>query len=278
MAVLERERAKRVEVLTLNRPERLNAVNRDVLSLLERYIDDAVREEDVRCVVITGAGDKAFSAGADIGELSGLNPLQAQELMAFGQKVYAAVEDCPKPVLAAINGYALGGGLELALACDLRIASTSATLGQLEITLANIPGWGGTQRLPLIVGEGVAKDMILTGRLVGAGEALSLGLVSRTTDGPALEAALSLAASLSAYSPAAVALAKQAVHAARAPGQHGYVVERQAVALCFTTTEQHEAVQRFLSKGAAGATSSAAGAPSVQGERTLSKKEQYEHD
>ena len=250
MAVLERERSKGVEVLTLNRPERLNAINGEVLSLLEAYMTEAAKDNDIRCVVVTGAGEQAFSAGADVGDLSDLDPLQALELMTTGQRAYATLEECPKPVLAAINGYALGGGLELALACDLRIAGTNARLGQPEITLANVPGWGGTQRLPRIVGEGVAKDLILTGRVVGPSEALALRLVSRTTEGPVLEAALSLADGLSSYSPTAVALAKQAIHAGRAPGRHGYVVERQAVALCFTTTEQHEAVRRFLSKGA----------------------------
>lgn len=246
MAVLERERAQTVEVLRLNRPERLNAINREMLSLLGAYVSEASLDAGVRCLVVTGAGDRAFSAGADIGELSGLSARQAEELMALGQDVYAALEDCPKPVLAAINGYALGGGLELALACDLRIAERRALLGQPEITLANVPGWGGTQRLPRVVGEAVAKDLILTGRLVGADEALSLRLVSRTTDGSALEAALRLAESLCCYSPTAIALAKKAVGAAR--GQGGYAVERLAVALCFTTTEQHEAVRDFLSR------------------------------
>jgi enoyl-CoA hydratase len=271
MAVLERERVKGVEVLRLNRPEQLNAINREVLSLLQAYVAEASEDNDVHCLVVTGTGERAFSAGADISELSRLSPLGAEELMAFGQSVYAALEDCPKPVLAAINGYALGGGLELALACDLRLASANARLGQPEITLANLPGWGGTQRLPRIVGEGVAKDLILTGRLVEAGEALTLGLVSRTTEGQVLEAALSLAYSLSAYSPTALSLAKQAVQAARVPGRHGYVVERQAVALCFTTTEQHEAVRRFLSKGTRPAPN---GAEALDA-RELSRKEQH---
>jgi enoyl-CoA hydratase len=250
MAVVERQRSQGVEVLTLNRPERLNAINREVLCLLEDYVTGVAKDNDIHCVVVTGAGEQAFSAGADVGELSDLDPLQALELMATGQRAYATLEECPKPVLAAINGYALGGGLELALACDLRLAGTNAKLGQPEITLANVPGWGGTQRLPRIVGEGVAKDLVLTGRVVGPSEALALRLVNRTTEGPVLEAALALADGLSHYSPTALALAKQAIHAGRAPGHHGYVVERQAVALCCTTTEQREAVRRFLSKGA----------------------------
>ncbi len=249
MAVLERERRGAVEVLTINRPERLNAISREVLARLEHYVDEAARDPAIRCIVVTGAGEKAFSAGADINELSRLSPAQALELMGFGQRVFEALEHSPKPVLAAVNGYALGGGLELALACDLRIASTGAKLGQPEITLANVPGWGGTQRLPRVVGESVAKDLVLTGRLVGADEALALGLVNRTTDGPVLEAALALADSLASRSAVALALAKQAVHAARAGREQGYVVERQAVALCFTTAEQHEAVRSFLAKG-----------------------------
>jgi enoyl-CoA hydratase len=247
MPSLEVERVGAVEILTLNRPERLNAIDREILDLLAERVMSAARDDAARCLIVTGAGERAFSAGADVTAFSGLDALGAEELMRHGQAVYAALEDCPKPVLAAINGYALGGGLELALACDLRIAAADAKLGQPEVTLANLPGWGGTQRLPRIVGEAAAKELIFAGRLVDAAEALTLGLVNRVADGSALDAALELAHELCTRAPTAIALAKQAIHAARLPGVAGYAVERQAVALCFTTPEQQEAVRTFTS-------------------------------
>lgn len=237
-----------IAIAVLNRPERLNAINRDVLDQLAAWEADARADDGVRCLIVTGAGDRAFSAGADVSGFPDLDPLAAQELMRYGQEVFQALEDSPKPVIAAVNGYALGGGLELALACDFRIAAAAAKLGQPEITLANLPGWGGTQRLPRIIGESAAKDLILTGRLVDAAEARSLGLVQRVTDGPAIDAALELARDLATRAPAALAGAKAAIHAARGSGDDGYLVERQAVALCFTTREQQEAVREFLSR------------------------------
>jgi len=245
MPSLEVERVGAVEILTLNRPERLNAIDRELLDLLAARVAAAARDDGVRSLIVTGAGERAFSAGADVTAFAGLDALGAEELMRHGQAVYAALEACPKPVLAAIDGYALGGGLELALACDLRIAAADARLGQPEVTLANLPGWGGTQRLPRIVGEAAAKELIFTGRLVDAAEALALGLVNRVADGSALDAALELADGLGTRAPAALALAKQAIHAARLPAEAGYAVERHAVALCFTTEEQHEAVRAF---------------------------------
>lgn len=247
-ATLEQHRIDRVEVLTLNRPERLNALDRELLSLLAEAVGAARADRGVSCLIVTGAGERAFSAGADITAFASLTALEAEELMRYGQEVFAQVEACPKPVIAAVNGYALGGGLELALACDLRIASASAKLGQPEITLANLPGWGGTQRLPRIVGEAAAKDMIFTGRLVDAAEALALRLVTRVAGGSALDAALELGSELSGHAPSALALAKQAIHASRLPGESGYAVERQGVGLCFTTQAQHDAVREFTSR------------------------------
>ncbi|HZO97013.1 MAG TPA: enoyl-CoA hydratase/isomerase family protein [Gaiellaceae bacterium] len=249
MPALEQRRAGAVQVLTLNRPERLNAIDRDLLGLLADAVADAARDDAVGCVVVTGAGERAFSAGADVTGFPALDPLGAQELMRDGQRVFASLEACPKPVIAAVNGYALGGGLELALACDLRVATATAKLGQPEIALANLPGWGGTQRLPRIVGEAIAKDLIFTGRLVDADEALAVHLVNRLTDGSALDAALTLAHELAEKAPAALAGAKAAIHAARSTGEHGYAVESRAVALCFTTPEQQEAVRGFLAGG-----------------------------
>lgn len=246
--VVDIQRHGPVSVAVLNRPERLNAIDRDVLDGLAAWAADARRDSDVRCLIVTGAGERAFSAGADVSTFPELDPVAAEELMRYGQEVFQGLEDSPKPVVAAVNGYALGGGLELALACDFRVAKAGAKLGQPEITLANLPGWGGTQRLPRIVGEAAAKDLILTGRLVDAGEACELGLVHRVSEGGALDAALELARELAERSPAAVAGAKAAIHAARRSGLDGYAVERQAVALCFTTREQQDAVRDFLSR------------------------------
>lgn len=247
-AVLRTHRVERVEVLTLDRPERLNALDRELLRRLAEAVAAARVDEAVGCLIVTGAGDRAFSAGADITAFADLTALEAEELMRYGQEVFAQLEACPKPVIAAVNGYALGGGLELALACDFRIARAGARLGQPEITLANLPGWGATQRLPRIVGEAAAKDLIFTGRLVDAAEALALRLVNRVAAGSALEAAVELGSELSERAPSALALAKQAIHASRIAGEAGYAVERQGVGLCFTTQAQHEAVRAFTSR------------------------------
>ena len=237
----------RFATLTLDRPP-LNILDLEMLGALDEALGMIEREGDLVAVFLRGAGERAFSAGADVTAFSGLDPVAAEALMRYGQEVYAALEDCPKPVLAAINGYALGGGLELALACDLRVATASAKLGQPEITLANLPGWGGTQRLPRVVGEARAKELIFTGRLVDAAEALAVGLVNTVVKGAALAAALELAGELCAHAPTALALAKQAIHAARLPGEAGYAVEREAVALCFATAEQQAAVREFTSR------------------------------
>jgi enoyl-CoA hydratase len=248
MASVEVAREGDVCILTLNRPECLNAIDREVLRLLAEHVAAAAADDAVRALVITGSGERAFSAGADVSAFKQLSSAEAYELMRYAQDVYQQLDDVPKVSIAAINGYALGGGLELALACDLRVAAPGAQLGHPEITLANIPGWGGTQRLPRLVGEAVAKDLILTGRLVGAREALDVRLVHRIADADALQAALTLAATLSQYSPTAVALAKRAVHAARSSPEAGFEVERLGVALCFATAEQQEAIRRFTDK------------------------------
>lgn len=252
MSVITVERhtvdAVAVAVITLNRPERANAINRAMLDALHAQVSAMATDAQVRALIITGAGARAFSAGADVSQFVGMTPLAAEELMAYGQDVFRHVEHCPRPVIAAINGYALGGGLELALACDFRVAGRSARLGQPEITLANLPGWGGTQRLPRTIGEPMAKELILTGHVVDAQEALSLRLVHQVCDdGAVLDEALRLASQIARHSATAIAGAKRALHAARA-GDAGYIVERQAVALCFTTPEQHAAVRRFMSK------------------------------
>jgi enoyl-CoA hydratase/carnithine racemase len=199
-----------VAVVTINRPEALNALDVPTLTGLRDRLAELADDAGARVVVLTGAGGRAFAAGADIKHMSGLGPDEAKAWGALGHETGLLLETMPKPTVAAIQGFALGGGCELALACDLRIASPDARIGQPEIDLGIIPGWGGTQRLARICGVGVARDLILTGRAVDAEEALRLGLVGELADDP-LARALDLAAALARKSAPALAAAKRAV-------------------------------------------------------------------
>jgi enoyl-CoA hydratase len=250
VTLIESDLQAGVLLLTLNRPGQLNALNREVLSELDAWIDKAHSADDVRALVLTGAGDRAFCAGADIDGFIGLGEQDAYELMRYGQGVFDRLERLDRPTIAAVNGYALGGGCELALACDLRFAADTARFGQPEISLANLPGWGGTQRLPRLVGPARAKDLIFTGRFADAEEALSIGLADRVVPAPdMLPAALEYARGLAAKSPLAVALAKRAIHEGLELGRAaGLETEARAVARCFTTAEQQEAVRTFMAK------------------------------
>ena len=200
-----------VAVVTIDRQDALNALNVETLTELRDRLRELAGDAEVRAVVLTGAGEKAFVAGADIKYMSGLEPEQAKGWGALGHEAGSLLETMPKPTIAAINGFALGGGCELALACDIRYASSRAKLGQPEINLGIVPGWGGTQRLARVCGIGVAKDLIFTGRTVDAEEALRIGLVSLIAD-PVLEHALETARSLAAKSPVALGLAKRLVN------------------------------------------------------------------
>jgi enoyl-CoA hydratase len=207
------ERDGSVAVVTIDREEALNALDVATLTELRDRLREVGDDASVRAVVLTGAGEKAFAAGADIKYMSELDAEQAKAWGALGHETTAALETMPKPAIAAINGFALGGGCELALACDLRYASARAKLGQPEINLAIVPGWGGTQRLTRVCGIGVAKDLIYTGRTVDAEEALRIGLVNGVAD-PVLGHALEVAHSLAAKSAGALALAKRLVNMA----------------------------------------------------------------
>ena len=206
------ERDGGVAVVTIDRQDALNALDVATLTELRDRLRELVADSEVRAVVVTGAGEKAFVAGADIKYMSGLDRERAAAWGALGHEAATLLETMPKPAIAAINGFALGGGCELALACDLRYASSRAKLGQPEINLAIVPGWGGTQRLARVCGIGVAKDLILTGRTIDAAEALRVGLVNEIAD-PVLERALETARELATKSPAALAVAKRLVNA-----------------------------------------------------------------
>jgi enoyl-CoA hydratase len=239
----------RVAFITINRPDRRNAlsntVRREIIDVL-----DALRDDDAaRVVVFTGAGDKAFVAGADITEFAGRTPVEQRAAMS-GRPIYDEIAAYPKPVIAMINGFALGGGCELALSCDIRIAARSARFGQPEIRLGLIPGGGGTQRLPRLIGSGRALRLILSGELIDAIEAHRIGLVDELVDDDALRArTLELARTIAAHSPLTLRIAKAAVaSAAEAPLTAGLAYERELFITAFGSEDRAEGVSAFLQK------------------------------
>lgn len=203
-----------VATITLNRPKQLNALSQAVIRELDAAIDELAADDLIRAIILTGSGDRAFAAGADIGELAQLASATEGRLMAQGSHALGRkMADLPKPLIAAINGFALGGGLELALACDVRIASDSAQLGLPEVTLGIIPGWGGTQRLPRLVGPGMAKLLMMTGERVDAAEALRIGIVERVLPHAELiDQAKQIAHKMASLPPLSIAAIKQAVN------------------------------------------------------------------
>ena len=238
-----------VSTITLNRPEKRNALNIQTRAEGAAALDELREDASVRVVVITGAGDKAFIAGADIGEFAGRTALTQRDVMT-GRSLFTAIDTFPKPVIAMINGYCLGGGCELALSCDLRIASEAARFGQPEIKLGIIPGGGGTQRLTRLVGEGKAMELILTGDMIDAQTAFQLGLVNRVVSGADLEAkTMEMANRIAEMSPVALRMAKEAVKAAsRSNLDEGLRREVDLFALCFSSEDKDEGVRAFLEK------------------------------
>ena len=244
------EVADRVATITLNRPEALNACNTEQLQALLQHLLELGVEQEIRAIILTGAGNRAFSAGADIEEMRAKTPAEALEFSRLGQAVCDAIEDTPQPVIAAINGYALGGGSELALACDIRIAADNAQFGQPEVVLGILPGWGATQRLPRVVGAGLAKDLILTGRRIKAEEALRIGLVSAVyPQEQLLDEARKLATQIAGNGPIGVRFAKDAMNQAFDVNiEAGLSYEASVFAVTFSTTDQHEGMTAFLER------------------------------
>lgn len=236
--------------LTINRPEKYNALNRETISELEQVFDEIEHDPQVRAVVLTGAGEKAFVAGADINELAELQPLQARAHALRGQRLYSRIENLRQPVIAAINGFALGGGLELAMSCTLRVASDNAKLGQPEIKLGIIPGYGGTQRLPRLVGKGVALSLLLTGDPITAQEAFRIGLVQQVVP-PAdlLAAARRWANRILANAPLAIGLCLDTVHRGLEMSlPEALAYEASQFALTCSTQDMREGARAFLEK------------------------------
>ncbi|HEX3267888.1 MAG TPA: enoyl-CoA hydratase-related protein [Gaiellaceae bacterium] len=234
--------------VTVDRPDAMNALDRPTLGELHDRLRELAHDDDARVVVLTGAGERAFVAGADIKYMSSLTVLEAREWGGLGHSCALLLETMRKPTIAAINGFALGGGCELALACDLRYAATTAKLGQPEINLGIIPGWGGTQRLARVCGLGVAKELILTGRLVDAEEALRIGLVNGLHD-PVLERAREVAELLASKSALALAYAKEAANLAL-QGAHDASLTQEAsfFAMLFSSEDAREGMTAFAEK------------------------------
>ena len=246
----DRTRQPHVLLLTLNRAERANALSKPLLLALEDALHRAADDDSIRCIVITGAGSRAFSAGADISEQTGFSPDAAYAHMRWGQDLFSRLSQLQKPTIAAINGYALGGGLELALACDFRTASESARLGLPEVTLASLPGWGGTQRLTRAVGKAKAMDLILTGRMMDGEEAERAGLVSRLVeDEKVFDTAMEIAQTIAAKSRPVTMVAKETVNSAFETAlSQGIVFERRSFQALFSLEDQKEGMDAFANK------------------------------
>jgi len=239
-----------VRLITVNRPDKLNALNRQTLADLYGAFDQAAHDPDVRVIVLRGAGGKAFVAGADISELTSMTPVQARDFSRFGQRLMSQVELLAKPVIAEIGGFALGGGMELAMCCHLRIASDRARFGQPEINLGLIPGFGGTQRLLRLAGRSAALGLCLTGQQIDAARAHELGIVNRVVAADQLESeTMALAEQLAASAPQALAGILGAIMTGgEAAMPIGLDYETQAFALCFSTDDMREGTRAFLER------------------------------
>lgn len=236
--------------ITLNRPHRLNTFTAEMVNEIYSVLDDFEADKEIRCIVITGAGDKAFSAGADMTAFTGLTAATAAEASAKGQAVYSRLERIGKPIVASLNGYALGGGLELAMACDFRIAADNAEVGQTESKLGLIPGWGGTQRLVRMVGLAKAKELVMLGERITAEEAARIGLVNKVVPKAKLqEETVALARKLADGPPVALRLAKETLNfGTQVPLDIGLKLEAEAFGIALSTKDVMEGVSAFMSK------------------------------
>lgn len=241
---------ERMAILTINRPQVLNALNRDTLMELIQVIPQLEADEEIDVVIVTGAGEKAFVAGADIAYMRDLNAMEGRAFGALGQQAFRAVEQMSKPVIAAVNGFALGGGCELAMCCDFRLASTRARFGQPEVGLGIIPGFGGTQRLARLIGTGMAKQLLLTGQTMNAHDALRIGLVNAVSEPECLmQEARSIAGTICQNGQLAVRLCKSAVNEGMQTDlDRGMTIEADVFGLCFSTFDQKEGMTAFMEK------------------------------
>lgn len=247
---LKTEERGQVAVMTISAPRSLNALNTTILNEIDEYLDE-VENGNFRCLVITGDGEKSFVAGADISEMATLGAQQGETFGKHGADVFRRIETLPCPVIAAVNGFALGGGCELAMACDIRICSDNARFGQPEVGLGIIPGFSGTVRLARLVGMGMAKQLIYTGKPIKADEALRIGLVNAVVPQAELMAkAMELANQIAANAPLAVSAAKLCINTEYdMPAEEAIAFESRAFGLCFNTEDQKQGMKAFLEKG-----------------------------
>lgn len=250
MKFLQYEKDGRIGMVHFHRPEALNALNRGLLTELEHFLTTTLPEEDLQVLILTGSGEKSFIAGADIKEMNDLTPEEMHNFLAIGQRVALLLERVPVVTIAAVNGFALGGGMEMALACDFIYASEKAKLGLPEVTLGLIPGFGGTQRLSRAVGTRMAKELLFTGRMLTATEALQLGIVNQVSE-PAelLNACRETAARIASNGFFAIREAKRVVNSgSEAPLETGLELERHGCTVCFATEDRQEGMTAFIEK------------------------------
>ncbi|MGL4654288.1 MAG: short-chain-enoyl-CoA hydratase [Sarcina sp.] len=244
------EREDNIAILTINRPKALNALNSETLNDIFEAVKCLEEEKDIYAVILRGAGDKSFVAGADIAEMKDLNEEEGRNFGMLGNRVFRKLENLNKPVIAAISGFALGGGCELAMACDIRIATEKAKFAQPEVGLGITPGFGGTQRLPRIVGTGIAKELIYTGRIVKADEALRIGLVNKVVAPESLmDEAMAMAKMIVANAPIAVKLCKDAINRGTQVNiDNAIAIEADDFGKCFSTEDQVEGMTAFVER------------------------------
>lgn len=246
--ILEKE--NQIAIVYINRPKALNALNMDTLLELKNAFLKLQKDPDADAIILTGSGDKSFVAGADIAYMQNLSVMEGREFGRLGQEVFSLIETIEKPIIAAINGFALGGGCEIAMCCDFRIASFKAKFGQPEVGLGIIPGFGGTQRLPRIIGPGMAKQLIYTADIIDANEALRIGLVNAVVPSEELlDSVKQIAQRIISKGPLAVRMAKAAINAGMETDiDRAMLIEADAFALCFSTADQKEGMAAFLEK------------------------------
>lgn len=238
-----------IYTITINRPDKLNALNQDVLKALDTELDNIYSNPDIRTVIITGSGVKAFVAGADISEFNQMNVEQSRQMAKRGQDLFFRIERCPKPIVACVNGFALGGGCELAMSCHFRIASPNALFGQPEVNLGILPGYGGTQRLVQLIGKGRAMELLMSGQTINADTALQYGLVNYVVpQEELLNKAISILTIIQSKAPLAVAGCITSANAVFDESKNGYEVEVDAFGNCFNTEDRFEGVTAFLEK------------------------------
>ena len=250
MALVTISKSEGICTVKINRPDKLNAMNMDVAKELVTIFENLGRDDSVKVIILTGEGDKAFSAGADIEYMSKISPDESEEYAKLGQLVTATVENVKQPTIAAVNGFALGGGCELAMSCDIRIAANTAKMGQPEVTIGIPPGWGGTQRLMRIVGIAKAKELVYTGKMIKADEALTIGLVNQVVELSSLmDETMKMAKTIAANSAIAVRMSKAAINKGRnADLDTGLGIELLAWRNCFTHPDRQERMTAFVNK------------------------------